>query len=187
MARPRDPEIEARILDAARQIARTEGTDEVTIVAVAERAGVSRPTVYRRWRNRAALVFELQLAATVPPTLPDLGSLRNDLIDAVTHLQVTMRSFDRDAHAEQLGAMITDRDFAEEVWTQRWIPDREEVLQIWERAVARGEVEVDVDGRALITDLVAAAVFRTLLWHEEDQGWIEPMVDRFLLGAVPRS
>lgn len=187
MARPRDPDVEDRILGAARHIADTDGIDRVTIAAVARLAGVGRPTVYRRWPTRAALLFELQLAGTVPPTLPDLGSFRADLIAALTHLHAVLGLFDREVHAEQMAAMISDRSFAESVWAQRWIPDRERILQLWERAVDRGEVDPSVDGRALVDDLVAATVFRLLLWHDEDPSWIEPLVDRFRLGAEPRS
>lgn len=184
MTTPDDGELDQRILDAAVALAEEAGLEAVTVNAVAQQAGVSRPTVYRRFPNRAALVFELQLLAVVPVEMPDTGSFRTDLHEATTYLMANLRSSDRTLHGERLALMASDRDFAEHVWAQRWIPDREAVATIWDRAVARGEVDAEVDGRAVLDDLVSAAVFRVLFWHEESDDWIGPYVDRLCRGVL---
>jgi AcrR family transcriptional regulator len=183
VARPRDRSLDEAILTAARDIAHADGPAAVTIVAVAERAGVARPTVYRRWASRAALLFELELSETVPPELPDLGSLHAELGAAMRHLVDQVAAGDRQIDANQLGEIVRDRAFAEGVWRRRWIPDRNVVLTIWQRAVDRGEVDPAIDGTEVIEDIVAAAVFRVLLWHRTDHDWIEPYLDRLLDGV----
>lgn len=185
MARPRDPDLDGRILDAAAAIAAADGIDAVSMAEVADRAGVGRPTVYRRFPNRAALVFELQLLAVVPVELPDTGSVREDLRLAMEHLFASITHFDRTLHGERLALMASDREFAEHVWQERWIDDRDAVKVIWDRGVARGELDPTVDGAEVITDLVSAVVFRFLFWHRTDTDWIEGYVDRVCRGARP--
>ncbi|MCB9673938.1 MAG: TetR/AcrR family transcriptional regulator [Alphaproteobacteria bacterium] len=57
MARPRDPEVDTRIVQAARELLAEGGHYAVTVTAAAERAGVSRPTVYRRYRDTRDLLM----------------------------------------------------------------------------------------------------------------------------------
>lgn len=54
--RPRDPAVDEAILDAALQLFIEDGPEKATIEAIAARAGVTRPTVYRRWKDRDALL-----------------------------------------------------------------------------------------------------------------------------------
>lgn len=51
--------VEDRILDAARTCVEAFGVRRTTLTDVARRAGVSRPTVYRRWPDATALVADL--------------------------------------------------------------------------------------------------------------------------------
>lgn len=54
--RPRDATIDGRILEAARTLAGDCGMREVPIGAIAEMAGVGKPTVYLRHANRPAVM-----------------------------------------------------------------------------------------------------------------------------------
>ena len=47
-----NPDLEARILNAARKLWKKGGEDALTMRAVAEAAGTNTPSVYRRFRNR---------------------------------------------------------------------------------------------------------------------------------------
>ena len=159
-----------------------------TIAEVAASAGVSRPTVYRRWPTATSLLFELQTRASVPPTMPDLGSLRAELTLAVEHLVATMTAADREAVAAQMAEMIAFPQFAATVHVRRWNPDREQVHTIWQRAVDRGEAPTTVDGRALIDDLVAICHFRVHLLHQPpSHADCTALVDRALFGALDGS
>ena len=47
--RPRDPRCDAAIADAAIELVAELGYERTSVDAIATRAGVSKPTIYRRW------------------------------------------------------------------------------------------------------------------------------------------
>src|SRR5689334_4055737 len=73
---------EAAILDAAGALLAELGYEALTIDAVAARAGSSKATIYRRWRNKAQLVKAVldALDAEHNAEIPDTGALRSDLV-----------------------------------------------------------------------------------------------------------
>ncbi|MFD9903639.1 TetR/AcrR family transcriptional regulator [Streptomyces sp. NPDC059063] len=56
--RPRDPAIEEAILKATRERLATDGYTRMTIGDVVADAGVTRPTLYRRWPNKRELAVD---------------------------------------------------------------------------------------------------------------------------------
>ena len=54
--RPRDPQVDASIRAATLELLVEDGYQATTIQAVARRAGVSAPSIYRRWSSKAELV-----------------------------------------------------------------------------------------------------------------------------------
>lgn len=56
---------ELRILDAAAALIAVHGIDGLTLTGIAKRAGVSRPTVYRRWPGTDEIVRAALLRTTV--------------------------------------------------------------------------------------------------------------------------
>jgi len=70
--RPRDPQVDVAIRTATLELLVEEGYQATTIQAIARRAGVSAPSIYRRWSSKAELVE----AAVFPSDLvePTAGS-----------------------------------------------------------------------------------------------------------------
>ncbi|MFI1913871.1 TetR/AcrR family transcriptional regulator [Nocardia sp. NPDC020380] len=62
----RDPAVDRAVLDAARSLLVERGYAATSIDAIAVRAGVSRPAIYRRWPSKAHLVAKA--------VFPDVGS-----------------------------------------------------------------------------------------------------------------
>jgi AcrR family transcriptional regulator len=54
--RPRDAELDRRILASAVEVLKQSGAEAVNIAAVGAHAGLARTTVYRRFKDRAALL-----------------------------------------------------------------------------------------------------------------------------------
>ena len=80
--RPRDPRRREAILAAAIALVAEVGYDRMTVDALAARAGVSKPTIYRRWPGGKAeiIVDAIRAERADGAALPDTGSLRGDLI-----------------------------------------------------------------------------------------------------------
>src|SRR5437764_10050904 len=78
--RPRSEEARRAILDGAVDLVEDLGYGQVTMEAIARRAGVSKQTVYRWWPTKAALVLEAlnEGAAAIAP-FPDTGSFEGDV------------------------------------------------------------------------------------------------------------
>ncbi|MCV7257279.1 TetR/AcrR family transcriptional regulator [Mycobacterium shimoidei] len=78
--RPRDPQKDEDVLSATRALLAEVGYQRTTIAAVARRAGVSTPTIYRRWPRREALIEDAAFSHIQPAPLPvATGDLRADL------------------------------------------------------------------------------------------------------------
>jgi AcrR family transcriptional regulator len=73
--------VDEAILEAALEELRERGYAKVTFEGVAQRAGTSKPVLYRRHRSRAALVAAALLNRYKQPhTVPATDTLRTDLI-----------------------------------------------------------------------------------------------------------
>lgn len=79
--RPRRPGTDGAIARAALDLLAEVGYAGLTIDAVAARAGVSRPTVYRRHATKAELVAAAMTAALAAanPAVPDSGDVVSDV------------------------------------------------------------------------------------------------------------
>ncbi len=134
------------------------GYDSLSIDVVAERSGVHRTTVYRRWRDVGGLLADVLDEASVDAWRPpDTGSLEGDLA-AVNHevyaaltadpvtVALIAASFRSEQAAEALRAF----------WTDRY--DR--CADVVRRAVERGEIPAGTDTRRLLIAATAP------LYHE---------------------
>lgn len=78
--------VDRAILDAARACVAEYGVRRTTLTEVARRAGVSRPTVYRRWADTGSLVADLlvrELREIIVDTSPSTGTARERLVGAI--------------------------------------------------------------------------------------------------------
>lgn len=88
--RPRDNAIDDRVTQATLTLLAAHGYSALTLDAVAKEAGVTRPTLYRRWSGKAALVVAA-LGAAAPPlvassTSDALADLRETAVDFIVRL-----------------------------------------------------------------------------------------------------
>jgi AcrR family transcriptional regulator len=76
VGRPRDPRVDIAIHRATLDLLVEDGYQATTIQAIARRAGVSAPSVYRRWSSKAELIEE----AVFPSGLLAPEALSGDVI-----------------------------------------------------------------------------------------------------------
>src|SRR3954447_269190 len=80
MGRPPSAEADRAILETARRQLAERGYAGMSIAGIAEGAGVGRPTVYRRYRDKADVVAAALAFMPPPSAAPDTGSARADLL-----------------------------------------------------------------------------------------------------------
>ena len=87
------PNLGDRILDAAASCVLAYGVDRVTLAEIARRAGVSRPTIYRRWPDTRALLAALLTARIVGVLrdVPSTGGGREALIERIAGVAERLR------------------------------------------------------------------------------------------------
>jgi len=77
--RPRDPEVDRRVINAALDVYGEGGWEGFTLDRVAKRAGVGKSALYRRWNNKAELLSDATLQLNDVASI-DTGTLRGDLL-----------------------------------------------------------------------------------------------------------
>jgi len=87
------PDVGDRILDAAASCVVAYGIDRVTLAEIARRAGVSRPTIYRRWPDTQALLAALLTARIVGVLrdVPSRGAGREALVERIVGVAERLR------------------------------------------------------------------------------------------------
>jgi AcrR family transcriptional regulator len=165
--RPRDPRIDDAILDATETLLARHGYDGLTLEAVAEAAQVGRPTIYRRWPDKAHLVLATVSRGAGRPIRTDTGSLRGDLL-AIHRRQV--RLFESEVFRNVVPALVaklsTDMDLADAYVHDFVDLRRRDVNAALERAIARGELNRHVDIDAVFDVLTGPVFYRVVVRRE---------------------
>ena len=180
--RPRSAEADARILSAALRHLRERGYRELSMEQVAADAGVSKATVYRRYRNKADLATAA--LATVSHAKYS-GPIPDDTREAlVEHLQ----RFETGIATVGLGAiasLLEERDpELLALHRERTISrGRERSRVIIRRAQERGEIRADADPEVAMEMLIGSLFARRLSGNEQP-GWAESAVDTLLRGLA---
>src|SRR5579859_2027958 len=89
--RPRDPAVDERAVAVARDLLLSGGYAGFGLDEVADRVGVARTTLYRRWPTRDHLVAAAVALMLARVPVRDTGDLRTDLVRAVTAVAVQLR------------------------------------------------------------------------------------------------
>ena len=166
--RPRDARHDRAILAATLGILQEQGYRGLTIEGVGHRAGVGRPTIYRRWPSKPALVVAALVHSTrLAVPVIDTGSLRRDLIAVQRHQVELMNSPDnRRVTAGLIADLATDPELAETYVSQYLAPRRATVWQVLQRGVDRGELDRDVDFAFAYDLLVGPLFMRAVVWGQ---------------------
>lgn len=160
--RARAPEQTAAILQATLELLREGGNQAVTTESVASRAGVSKTTIYRRWRSRSEMIVAAAKLLMAPIEVPDLGDLHAEVRYLLSRrLEQYQRQGVGEVMSSILGASIEDAQvsavFSDWVTTQS--TSNGDVLV---RAIGRGELPADVDKAGMVT-LMGAVLFYRLI------------------------
>ncbi|WP_214469475.1 TetR/AcrR family transcriptional regulator [Mesorhizobium sp. dw_380] len=179
----RNPDSAEAILEAAEAVLVEAGYAGFSIEAVARRARAGKPTIYRWWPSKAALLLEVyQRQKRVD--VPDTGKLEEDIVGFLVNLFAHWRDTSSGSVFRSLIAEAQSDETAAAALAGYAGGRRAHTGQIIERAKARGEVAGDIDA-AVVADLLASYAWRHLLTNrlDEPEATIRKMV-RYLLQGI---
>jgi AcrR family transcriptional regulator len=187
--RPRSETARKAVLAAAAELLLDHGMHAVSMDAVAERAGVSKATIYRWWPKKEILALDMLFTewSAVTPQQYESGMLRSDLIAllrAWTRLAST-RHYAR-VVAALLAEARTDPAFSAEYQRRILEPRRDQARMIFADAVGRGEIPGETKVEVAIDLLYGPLYHRLLHGHAPlDDQFVDDLVDMALAGIQP--
>ncbi|MEV7427575.1 TetR/AcrR family transcriptional regulator [Streptomyces sp. NPDC091212] len=164
------------------------GYEQVTMAAVAQRARCSTATLYRQWESKPRLVISAWKALTMEDgndlSSIDTGSLRGDLMDVARYLVAD--DLVKDTFTSVPAAIVQDAGLMEIVREILIHPIQRDLAQLFDRAVARGEIEagnpvIDLADQILLGPWLAQTI---LHGTPATQKLMETVVELVLLPAL---
>jgi AcrR family transcriptional regulator len=160
---PQDARPRRDVTGAVLQLLTEAGFSSLTFNAVATRSGVSTKTLERYWTSRVDMVVDAMKSLFAEYPLPDTGSFRSD---AQEYLASIAHALSQHGYVEIAGSLVAEaaRDpaLADALRDRLLGPRRRALLEMIDRAVARGELEPTVD-RDLLADLLVAPLYHRAL------------------------
>jgi AcrR family transcriptional regulator len=164
--RPRSEERRDAVLAAAMELMREDDLRRASIDRIAERSGVSKATIYKWWPNRTAVAidaFQLQMMTDAP--VPDTGSAAEDFRLTLRGMMGFYTGPFGAIYAQLVGEAQFYPTERERIRTHQVNVRRAAVTKIWDRGVARGELNPNVDPEVALDLIFAPGVYRMATGH----------------------
>lgn len=185
--RPRDLRIDAAVLEATVTLLSTHGYAGLSVAAVAERAGTTKPAIYRRWPSKAQLVHEAAFPDGADMALPDTGSVGDDVREMVRR---TTAVFATPAGRAALPGLVAE--FAADPALHAQLLGRfgatlgAGLADRLAAATSRGDVRADVTAVELIEAIVGPVLMGLLTRPDSlDDTWVERTAALITRGIAP--
>jgi AcrR family transcriptional regulator len=186
--RPRDPRIDGAVLRATVELLGESGYPGLSVSAIAERAGTSKPAIYRRWPSKAHLVHEAVFPVGAATTIPATGSVPEDMREMVRRtVAVLTTPAARAALPGLVGEMASDPTLHSAL-LERFAGIFTGGLSEWlEAATASGAVRADVTATEL-AEAIAGLTLIALLTRPAElgpecwDGWVDRTTTLLLKG-----
>ena len=164
--RHRSAEAEASILKATLYLLERKSLREVTTDAIAQRAGVSKATIYKWWPNKSMVALDAYLGGmNERVAMPDTGS-------AISDFSLQLRSV-ISFYKSSLGRLFcqfiaegqSDPGFLA-LFRERFLYARRDAARVmWKRGVLRGEIREDLNSEIVLDLIYGPMIFRLLAGH----------------------
>ena len=170
------------ILNAVYNLLHEKSVRDLTIEEVARRAGVGKPTIYKWWPSKAALVMDM-LDEHILEDLPAPGarSAEEAIRCPVTELVRRFNGFPGKVAMEILAEGQSDPGVLQEYWDRYLSKRRAIATEVIERAQASGEFRKDIDPQVLLDMIFGPIYYRRLVRHQKlDERFANELVDRII-------
>jgi AcrR family transcriptional regulator len=185
--RPRDPRIDESILRATAELLVSIGYSNLTMAAVAQRAGTTKTALYRRWSSKAELVHEAVFPATPASGLAipeaDIAADLRAMISAARDV------FSSPLVRAALPGLVADVAADPELNTRlnnRFADLFAAVRARLDEGVVRDEVQAYVDADRLIEIIGGMTMMRLLTRPDEelDDAWVDQVTSILVHGVL---
>ena len=182
--RPRREGVDAQVISAAAEILGEHGIAGMSMDLVAQRAGVGKATIYRRWASKEQLVVDVMRSVSQPIPVPNTGTVKADLTVYLEQVIELFRSQKRsDILPHLVAAACSDdtlRSSLHDYSRLRQVPLR----TILHRGVRRGELPAGFDVDTAVDMLMGAFLYRRLMSTETPTRTMAKRLVGMLLAAV---
>ena len=139
---------------------------DITAEEIARQAGVSKATLYKWWPNKNLVALDAFLASMQEAVaIPDTGSAEQDF---TLQFEAAI-DFYKNSSGRLLCHFIAEGQSDPDLllcFRERFLkPCRQSLKVIWQRGVARGEIQPDVDGDLVLDLIFGPMVYRLLVGH----------------------
>jgi AcrR family transcriptional regulator len=190
--RPRDAGATRRILKAALELGLESGFADLSVEGIAQRAGVGKTTIYRRWPEVWAIVVDAVLdeVTRVAPVRQSSTARESFRIS----MRLVAKSF-RGRHGRMLRPLIGRAQFDETLRgtiAARWLLARRKLSrEIVRRGIAGGELRKGLDPDVVLDALYGPLYHRLLLPYDGDavqlsDTYIDDLIDTVFGGLEKR-
>jgi AcrR family transcriptional regulator len=162
--RPRSEAAEKAVMDAVYAFLQEHSVRELTMEGIAERANVGKPTLYKWWPSKAALVMAVLRERLVPKPEPFSAKTAEEAIRARMHRIV--RAFNGmfgKVFADLIAEGQNDPALLGELYEKHLRPRREALQAEIERGKQAGEFYAEVDAELLVDSLIGPVYYRLLM------------------------
>lgn len=182
---PRVARSRAAIVEATIELLVEGGLTDLSVDGIADRAGVSKATIYRHWDTRQQVVMDALNALKRDEVVPDTGDLRRDLVTMVAAAADHLSSSGASVYCMLSGAAEHDDELAEMRRTFS-AARRAGMLALVARAIERGDLPDDLDVELFIARVVGPLFYMRMTRGETVPAhWPERLVDAALAAPLP--
>ena len=187
--RPRDAATEKAILAASYELLLEYGFATVTVDKIAERAKVSKATIYKWWPNKAAVMMDGFFSAAMSRLpVPDTGSAIEDIVIQAGNLASFLTTREGKVINELIAEGQFDGKLAEEYRVRYFNPRRLDAKKILQRGVERGEIKKELDLELGIDLIFGPLFYRLLITGEKvDSDFIQSLTSCVFAGIQTKD
>jgi len=182
VGRPRDPRLDDAMVRAAVDLLEERGYNDLSLVAVAERAGTTTAAIYRRWGSKAELVLDAVFRTEGDDVVAETGDLADDL---ATMIRWSVDKICRPAALAAVAGILGEPRSVRSAQAVTASGAAKRVVERLERAQASGQIRADVDAGVVASLIAGPVLYAAFVGGSEtvDGAWVADQVAIVLDGV----
>ena len=177
--RPKDPTINKKIYDEINRLLETTHFRDITIDQISENTGISKATIYRRWKDKASIIMDMFVEQSHKIFIDDNGDLYEDLFQFLVKI--------KDIYKTKLGSAVIEilvshqQIEAREMFMTNYFNNNRKTLK---KIISNHIKDEEQD---LFIDLIFSPIYFNILIKPDslDENYIEKMLKKIIQASKP--